>query len=86
MEFVDHIYYLGDYDVYGFDIFCFYTFGDSQCQGLLSKIHLLPLYPFNSEVYEEALLFPFDKVDEKKAKSILEKSYFKDIPHLSERT
>lgn len=35
---INRIYYLGDYDVFGFDIFMFYTLGDWFCQGLLPKI------------------------------------------------
>lgn len=42
-QLIDKMYYLGDYDVYGFDIFLFYALGDWTCKGLLSKIHLLPL-------------------------------------------
>lgn len=38
---IDVVYYLGDWDVYGFDIFFFYAFGDWACPGLLEKIELL---------------------------------------------
>ena len=53
------MYYLGDYDVYGFDIFLFYAFGDWTCKGIFSKIELLEigspknLQYFNSNMKQE---------------------------------
>lgn len=40
---VESIYYLGDYDVFGMDIFLFYTLGDWFCEGLLPKIEIIEL-------------------------------------------
>ena len=50
---IDVIYYLGDYDVYGFDIFCFYTFGDWKCKGLLNKIWLLKLKTHENQIFNK---------------------------------
>ena len=38
---VDAVYYLGDYDPFGFDIFCVYAFGNEELKGLYEIIHLL---------------------------------------------
>ena len=38
---VSEIYYLGDYDVFGFDIFLSYAIGDWQYHGALQKINFL---------------------------------------------
>lgn len=35
------VYYLGDYDVYGFDIFLGYALGDWYCPGVLENIELI---------------------------------------------
>ena len=79
---IDKIYYLGDYDVYGFDIFCFYAFGDAECEGLLSSIELLELDINDSELFNKAILdedvMPLDKSELKKSKTILEREYFRN--------
>lgn len=48
----DQIYYLGDYDVFGFDIFCFYAFGDWSCPGVIDKIVLLELMNFGDGLFD----------------------------------
>lgn len=35
------MFYLGDFDVFGFDIFLFYAFGDWFCEGLLEKLRII---------------------------------------------
>lgn len=71
-------YYLGDYDVYGFDIFLFYALGDWTCKGILPKIELIKLGQYTTSVYFntsslEQEMSKFSKEDGRKIKEITEK-------------
>ena len=79
------IYYCGDYDVFGLDIFLFYAFGDWSCGGILPSIELLRLdsaeHIFD---YTQMVMNEFDSRDHKKMQEILKKEFFTSIgasPH-----
>ena len=72
---IEAIYYLGDYDAYGFDIFLFYALGDWSCRGILSKIVLLEIgrqsewQKFRCEGLKEEMS-KFTREDDKKVKEV----------------
>lgn len=50
---IDVAYFLGDYDVFGFDIFLLYALGDWVCPGILAKIQIIKLsHAFKSGLFD----------------------------------